>query len=61
MLFVLGLVLSLTYFSTTIYYRGSTIAALAAMLAAGLGVWFLTRQTERAISMPVALPSTCRW
>uniref|UniRef100_UPI00258332BB hypothetical protein n=1 Tax=Arthrobacter sp. TaxID=1667 RepID=UPI00258332BB len=37
------------------YYRTATVAALAALLATGAGVWFLTRHTDRAVQVVTRL------
>jgi uncharacterized protein (TIRG00374 family) len=48
-IFATGLLLSLTSISANLYYRSASAAALAALLATGLAIWFLTRHTDRAI------------
>jgi uncharacterized protein (TIRG00374 family) len=48
-IFGIGLVLSLTSFATSAYYVVAASAMLALLVGAGLGVWLLTRHTDRAV------------
>lgn len=48
-LFTAGLLLSLTTISANVYYRTASIVALVALVATGVGIWFLTRHTTRII------------
>ncbi|ALE05634.1 hypothetical protein AL755_09325 [Arthrobacter sp. ERGS1:01] len=48
--FAAGLLLSLTAISANAYYRSASGVAVAALLATGVGIWFLTRHTTRAIA-----------
>ena len=48
--FALGLLLSVTTVSANGYYRTASIAALAVLLAIGLGVWFLTQRTAQIVA-----------
>ncbi len=49
--FAVGLLLTLSSTRSNDYYRTATVAALAALLATGAGVWFLTRHTDRAVQV----------
>jgi uncharacterized protein (TIRG00374 family) len=48
--FAAGLLLSLTAISANVYYRSASGLAVAALLATGVGIWFLIRHTNRAIA-----------
>lgn len=49
-LFAAGLLLSLTTISANMYYRTDSVLALVALLASGVGMWFLTRHPPRTIN-----------
>jgi len=49
-IFAVGLLMSLTTAWSNGYYRTASIAALAALLATGTTVWFLTQRTDATVA-----------